>query len=174
MEAMSREGFVGVRLLFKLPDITTFEYRSAVSPPRRSRLARSSPCRGRGPAENPAHAGGLWRQDRGRSSRPPDPKSGVNSEGFKALLRSIDAGRTWVKVSGGYRLGPQAKQYAPEILRVAGPDRLVWASDCPFVGHEGQFPYQATMDWLVEAIPDADARARIFGATARELYFNGE
>jgi hypothetical protein len=30
------------------------------------------------------------------------------------------------------------------------------------------------MDWLVEAIPDADARARIFGATARELYFNGE
>jgi predicted TIM-barrel fold metal-dependent hydrolase len=104
----------------------------------------------------------------------PDPKSGVNSEGFKALLRSIDAGRTWVKVSGGYRLGPQAEQYARELLRVAGPDRLDWASDCPFVGHEGQFPYQATMDWLVEAIPDADAHARIFGATARELYFDGE
>jgi hypothetical protein len=30
------------------------------------------------------------------------------------------------------------------------------------------------MDWLVEAIPDAGARAKIFGATARELYFNGE
>ena len=72
----------------------------------------------------------------------PDPKSGINSEGFKALLRSIEKGRTWVKVSGGYRLGPQAKEYARELLRVAGPDRLVWASDCPFVGHEGQFPYQ--------------------------------
>jgi predicted TIM-barrel fold metal-dependent hydrolase len=103
----------------------------------------------------------------------PDPKSGVNSEGFKALLRSIDAGRTWVKVSGGYRLGPQAKEVARELLRVAGADRLVWASDCPFVGHEGQFPYRATIDWLVEAIPDTTARAKIFGATARELYFNG-
>jgi predicted TIM-barrel fold metal-dependent hydrolase len=103
----------------------------------------------------------------------PDPKSGINSEGFKALLRSIDKGRTWVKVSGGYRLGPEAKPYARELLRVAGPDRLVWASDCPFVGHEGKFAYQATIDWLIDAIPDATARAKIFGATARELYFNG-
>jgi hypothetical protein len=38
-----------------------------------------------------------------------------------------------------------------------------------FVGHEGQFPYRATIDWLVEAIPDATARAKIFGATARAL-----
>jgi hypothetical protein len=27
---------------------------------------------------------------------------------------------------------------------------------------------------LVEAIPDAAARAKIFGATARDLYFNGK
>jgi hypothetical protein len=27
---------------------------------------------------------------------------------------------------------------------------------------------------FVEAIPDATARAKIFGATARALYFNGE
>ena len=67
----------------------------------------------------------------------PEPKTGIDSEGFKALLQSIDKGRTWVKVSGGYRLGPQSKDYARELLRVAGPDRLVWASDCPFVGHEG-------------------------------------
>jgi hypothetical protein len=33
--------------------------------------------------------------------------------------------------------------------------------------------YQSTIDWLVDAIPDAAARAKIFGATARELYFNG-
>ena len=49
----------------------------------------------------------------------------------------------------------------------------MWASDCPFVGHEGKFAYQATIDWLIDAIPDATARAKIFGATARELYFNG-
>jgi predicted TIM-barrel fold metal-dependent hydrolase len=59
-------------------------------------------------------------------------------------------------------------------LRVAGPDRLVWASDCPFVGHEGQFPYRATIDWLVDAIPDAAGRAKILGETPKNLYFNGE
>jgi hypothetical protein len=36
-----------------------------------------------------------------------------------------------------------------------------------------KFPYRATIDWLIEAIPDAAARAKIFGATARKLYFNG-
>jgi len=104
----------------------------------------------------------------------PNSENDINSDGFKRLLHSIDKGRTWVKVSGGYRLGPKAMDYARELVRVAGPDRLVWASDCPFVGHENQFPYKATMDWLVEAIPDAAARAKIFGATARDLYFDGE
>jgi predicted TIM-barrel fold metal-dependent hydrolase len=99
---------------------------------------------------------------------------GINSAGFKRLLQSIEKGRTWVKVSGGYRLGPQSKDYARELLRAAGADRLVWASDCPFVGHEKQFAYKATMDWLADAIPDANARAKIFGETARALYFNGE
>ena len=103
----------------------------------------------------------------------PDPRTGINSEGFKRLLASIEKGRTWVKVSGGYRLGPQAPDFARELVRVAGADRLVWASDCPFVGHEGQFPYQSTVDWLNDAISDADARRKIFGETALKLYFNG-
>jgi hypothetical protein len=46
---------------------------------------------------------------------------------------------------------------------------LVWASDCLFVGHEVQFSYQATIDWLIGAIPDATAREKIFGETARGL-----
>ena len=104
----------------------------------------------------------------------PEPKAGINSEGFKALLRSIDKGRTYVKVSGGYRLGPAAVGYARELMRVAGPDRLVWASDCPFVGHENQFPYRSTMDWLAECVPDPAARAKIFGETALKLYFGGK
>jgi hypothetical protein len=33
---------------------------------------------------------------------------------------------------------------------------------------------EATIDWPVEAIPDAAAREKIFGATARDLYFNGK
>jgi hypothetical protein len=32
-----------------------------------------------------------------------------------------------VKISGGYRLGPQSKEYARELLRVAGPDETARA-----------------------------------------------
>jgi predicted TIM-barrel fold metal-dependent hydrolase len=178
LEAMSHDGFVGMRLPFiglpSLPDITTFDYRALFH--RLADLGWHVHPHVEGddlPKILPTlEACGvkIVVDHLGR----PNPKSGVSSEGFKALLRSIDKGRTWVKLSGGYRLGPQAKEVARELLRVAGADRLVWASDCPFVGHESQFPYRATIDWLVDAIPDAIARAKIFGATARELYFNGE
>jgi len=178
LEAMSRDGFVGIRLPFiglpTLPDITSFDYRALfrrladldwhVHPhvdgedlPRILPTLEASGVR-------------IVVDHLGR----PDAKGGINSAGFKRLLQSIDKGRTWVKVSGGYRLGPQSKDYAHELLRRAGSDRLVWASDCPFVGHEGQFHYQSTMDWLIDTIPDATARAKIFGETARTLYFNGE
>src|SRR5262249_46973803 len=104
----------------------------------------------------------------------PEPKAGVNSEGFKRLLQSVEKGRTWVKVSGGYRLGPQSKDYVRVLLPTGGPARLAWASDCPFVGHEGQFAYKSTIDWLNDAVPDAGARRKIFGETALKLYFNGK
>ena len=178
LEAMGRDGMVGVRLPFiglpKLPDITTFDYRALFR-----RLADIDwhvhpHVEGEDlPKILPTlEASGvkIVVDHLGR----PDPRTGINSNGFKALLRSIDKGRTWVKVSGGYRLGAQAVDYARDLVRVAGPDRLVWASDCPFVGHENQFPYQATIDWLNEAVADPAARAKIFGATALQLYFNGK
>jgi len=178
LEAMDREGVVGVRLPFiglpALPDITTFEYRAFFR--RLADLGWHVHPHVDGddlPKILPTlEASGVTIvvDHLGR----PEPRAGVASAGFKGLLRSIDKGRTFVKVSGGYRLGPAAVGYARELLRVAGPDRLVWASDCPFVGHENQFPYHSTIDWLVECVPDATARAKIFGETALKLYFGGD
>jgi len=175
LEAMSRDGVVGVRLPFiglpKLPDITTFDYRAFFR--RLADLGWHVHPHVDGedlPKILPTlEASGVTVvvDHLGR----PDPKTGIASDGFKALLRSIDKGRTFVKVSAGYRLGPAAAGYARELLRVAGPDRLVWASDCPFVGHENEFAYRSTIDWLTEAVPDPAARAKIFGGTARKLYF---
>jgi predicted TIM-barrel fold metal-dependent hydrolase len=172
---MSRDGVVGVRLPYislpQLPDLTSFEYRSFFR-----RLADLDwhvhpHIEGeRLPQLLPAlEASGIKIviDHLGR----PEPRQGINSEGFKAMLRSIDKGRTWVKVSAGYRLGAAAADYARELVRVAGPERLVWASDCPFVGHEGEFGYQSTMDWLSACVPDKTARDKIFGETALELYF---
>jgi predicted TIM-barrel fold metal-dependent hydrolase len=174
LDAMSKDGVNGVRLPFignELPDITTFDYRRFF---RRladldwhvhlhvegERLPQLIPT---------IESSGvkLVIDHLGR----PEPRTGVNSDGFKAMLRSIDKGRTWVKVSAGYRLGPAAADYARELLRVAGPDRLVWASDCPFVGHESQVKYRDTIDWLIACVPDEAARRKIFGETALKLYF---
>jgi predicted TIM-barrel fold metal-dependent hydrolase len=176
LEAMGRDGVCGVRLPFiglpTLPDITSFEYRAFFR--RLADLGWHVHPHVDGedlPKILPTlEASGVTIvvDHLGR----PDPRTGVKSEGFQAMLRAIDKGRTYVKVSAGYRLGPQAVDYARELVRRAGTDRLVWASDCPFVGHEGQFSYRSTLDWLAECVPDAAARAKVQGATALQLYFN--
>jgi predicted TIM-barrel fold metal-dependent hydrolase len=115
----------------------------------------------------------------------PDPVQGVDCAGFQALLRSIDKGRTWVKLSGAYRLTwaeagearrdprtrPLARALAQALLGHAGPERLIWGSDCPFVGHESTISFQDTLDDLVEWIPDANTRRKM-SDTALRLYFS--
>ncbi len=175
LEAMAKDGMTGVRLPFislkQLPDITTFEYRSFLR--RLADLDWHVHLHTEG--ENlpffipkiEACGVKLVIDHLGR----PEPRTGINSDGFKAMLRSIEKGRTWVKMSAGYRLGAQAAGYARELVRSAGPDRLMWASDCPFVGHEKQFSYQSTIDWLADAVPDPEAQAKIFGETGLKFYF---
>ena len=178
-EAMSRDGVVGVRLPFiglpKLPDITTFDYRALVPPPRRSRLARPSSCRRRATCRRSCRR---WKPPASRSwsiiSAGPIRDTGINSDGFKALLRSIDKGRTWVKVSGGYRLGPQASDYARELLRVAGARSPGVGERLPLRRARGA-SFLSGHDRLAgRRIPRRDRAREIFGETARELYFNGE
>jgi predicted TIM-barrel fold metal-dependent hydrolase len=114
----------------------------------------------------------------------PNPAEGVNCAGFKAVLRSVEKGRTWVKLSGGYRLtwaspgqpsrDPAtrllARELAQALLRNAGAERLVWGSDCPFVGHESHVSFRDTLDELAEWAPDAATRRQL-SDTALKLYF---
>jgi predicted TIM-barrel fold metal-dependent hydrolase len=175
LETLANDGVLGVRLPFismkQLPDISTFEYRSFFR--RLADLDWHIHLHTEGenlPALIPLIEGSGVKLVIDHLGRP-DPKTGVESEGFKAMLRSIAKGRTWVKMSAGYRLGAGAADYARALVREAGPDRLLWASDCPFVGHENQFSYQSTIDWLDDSVADASARAKIFGGTALKLYF---
>jgi predicted TIM-barrel fold metal-dependent hydrolase len=101
----------------------------------------------------------------------PDPKLGIQCKGFQMMLRLIENGRTWVKASGIYRLGrAECAAYGREILRLHGPDRLLWASDCPFVGNEKAAKYQETIDAVLEWVPAA-ARDKVFSGNALALYF---
>jgi predicted TIM-barrel fold metal-dependent hydrolase len=176
MEAMAKDGVVGVRLpyisLRELPDLASFEQQRLL---RRIRdlgwhvhLHLDGP---RLPQVLPAlEASGvkLVVDHFGR----PEPKLGVECAGFKMMLRLIENGRTWVKVSAGYRLGAEAAAtYGRELLKRAGPDRLLWASDCPFVGHEKEVRYQDTIDAVLAWVPPGAAREKIFAGNALELYF---
>ncbi len=100
----------------------------------------------------------------------PDPALGENSPGFQAALRALATGRGWVKVSGPYRSpGCDHPALAARLLQEAGPERLLFGSDWPFVGHETTVSYRDTVDWFETAIPDPTIRDRI-GRTAARLY----
>lgn len=116
----------------------------------------------------------------------PDPQQKLESPGFLALLKLVEKGRAWVKLSAGYRLtwrgagtaskpDPQAmdlaRQTAAHLLGAVGTERLLWGSDCPFVGHESSVTYQDTLDSFEEWVPSADDRRRISN-TALKLYFS--
>jgi predicted TIM-barrel fold metal-dependent hydrolase len=114
-----------------------------------------------------------------------NPADGANCPGFQAILRSAEKGRTWIKLSGAYRLTwaqaglarrdpatrPLAFQLAQSLLKNVGPERLVWGSDCPFVGHESHVSFQETLDELAQWAPDALTRRRL-SDTALKLYFS--
>jgi predicted TIM-barrel fold metal-dependent hydrolase len=116
----------------------------------------------------------------------PEPGQGPSCAKVAAAVRAIDAGNTWMKISAGFRFAPRspprsaedyarAKQTEAEfdryLLERVPAERLLWGSDCPFVGHEGAVSYQDTLDSFEAAIPDPRTR-RAISATALDFYFN--
>ena len=96
--------------------------------------------------------------------------------GFAVLRRLMDNGRTWVKLSGGYRLSKLAppyadiRAYAQQLCRQR-PDRLVWGSDWPHTAIEGVMPNDgALLDTLADWVPDQALRKRILVDNPAILY----
>lgn len=96
----------------------------------------------------------------------------MEGPGFIALLDAVQRGRTWVKVSAGFRLpAERLAAYAQRLLKVAGPDRLFWGSDAPFVGAEDRVTYRQTLETLYRIVPDARDRRRMSDAALRFYFF---
>jgi predicted TIM-barrel fold metal-dependent hydrolase len=96
----------------------------------------------------------------------------LEGPGFTALLNAVQGGRTWVKVSAGFRLPPERLEaYAQRLLGSAGPDRLFWGSDAPFVGAEDRVRYTDTLDTLYRIVPDPQDRRRMSDAALRFYFF---
>jgi predicted TIM-barrel fold metal-dependent hydrolase len=89
--------------------------------------------------------------------------------GFRAIVDAAAKGRTWVKASGPHRVR-EATQILRRLAQEIGTERLVWASDCPFVGEESQISYQGTLDWLKQALPDPAVQQKVMSQNAIALY----
>lgn len=95
-----------------------------------------------------------------------------SSDGFRAVLDAVGRGRTWVKLSGAFRLEPKglAPELAGILLRHAGPERLLWGSDWPFAAFEGRVAYEDVLAQYAENVPSAAVR-RAIDQTALQFYF---
>jgi len=105
----------------------------------------------------------------------PDKQLVTESPGVVAALRALDAApqRTFVKLAATLRIDLNvAKACAAKLLAVAGPERLLWGSDAPFVGHaEPRPPYMEVLQRFYAIVPDARQRHAIGLTALKEFFF---
>ena len=102
---------------------------------------------------------------------------GVDQPAFRTVLRMLDTGRVWVKLSGPMRCVPGDFPYA-EVTPLAralvrhAPERLVWGTDWPHVNmNDRAMPNDGDLvDLLGEWVPDEATRKRILVDNACALY----
>ena len=102
---------------------------------------------------------------------------GLDHAGFKTLLRMLDTGRVWIKLSGPMRCMPGDFPYAAltpiaRALVAHAPERLVWGSDWPHVNMDGRgMPNDGDLvDMIPDWIVDANDRQRILVDNPCALY----
>jgi D-galactarolactone isomerase len=96
--------------------------------------------------------------------------------GFKAMLRLLENGRTWVKLSAPYEVSKVgAPTYADvgvlaKALVKAAPDRMLWASNWPHPGAKPTPDDAGLLDLLLDWAPDEQVRQKILVHNPARLY----
>jgi len=97
--------------------------------------------------------------------------------GFQTLLRLLDNGRTWAKLSAPYetsKLGPPFYDdvgFLAKALVKAAPERLLWATNWPHPTPGVQKPDDASMlDMLLDWVPDEATRNKVLADNPAKLY----
>ena len=101
----------------------------------------------------------------------------VDHPGFRALLRLLESGRTWLKLSAAYevsRAGPPDFADVGALARAAAtaaPERMVWGSNWPHVTKLAAPPDDAgQLDTLLHWVDSDALRRRILVDNAAALY----
>jgi predicted TIM-barrel fold metal-dependent hydrolase len=101
---------------------------------------------------------------------------GTGSAGFQALLRMMQSGRAWVKLTGPYRISTQPLPHADtnvyaHALIEAAPRQVIWGTDWPHVMVKGAMPNDGDLaDILAAWIPDAATRRQVLVENPARLY----
>ncbi|SFE59872.1 Predicted metal-dependent hydrolase, TIM-barrel fold [Sulfitobacter brevis] len=103
--------------------------------------------------------------------------AGTNHPGFQEMLSLVADGKSWVKLSGSYRITGQNETpytdiapFAREIIR-ANPERVLWATDWPHPYINVDMPNDgALLNMFDDWAPDAATRDRILAENPARLY----
>jgi D-galactarolactone isomerase len=101
----------------------------------------------------------------------------VDHPGMRAILRLLDKGRTWVKLSAPYETSKVGPPFYDDVgkmakaLAKAAPDRMLWASNWPHPSPGITAPDDAVLlDLLLDWVPDETARRKLLADNPAELY----
>ena len=95
---------------------------------------------------------------------------------FRCLLRLVEGGRVWVKLSAPYEVSKAGPPLYDDVGRLAkvlvktAPERMLWASNWPHPGARDKPDDAALLDLLLEWAPDEATRKRILVDNPAGLY----
>ena len=102
---------------------------------------------------------------------------GVEHPSFQKLLRLLDEGTTWVKLSGAYRMTSEKTPPYQDVMPFAqklvqcNPDRLVYGTDWPHPSIQVPMPNDADLlDQVEHWCPDSTTQQKIFSTNPEKLY----
>ena len=101
----------------------------------------------------------------------------LHHEAFRSLLRLLDTGRCWVKLSAPYEVSRTGPPKYEDVARLAkalvkhAPERMLWASNWPHPSVRPHVPDDAELlELLADWAPDEAVRRQILADNPAELY----
>jgi D-galactarolactone isomerase len=106
----------------------------------------------------------------------------VEAEAFKLLLRLVDTGRCWVKLSAPYETSKTGAPGYEDVSRLAralvahAPERILWASNWPHPSEpkDAKPDDKALLELLLDWAPEEQTRRKILVDNPAELYRFGQ
>jgi D-galactarolactone isomerase len=97
--------------------------------------------------------------------------------GFRALLRLLENGRTWIKLAAPYETSKSGPPFYNDVGKLAkllvkaAPERTIWATNWPHPMSGERTPQNAWMlDMLLDWVPDEKTRTKVLVDNPAKLY----